>query len=292
MALATEQLATPPIPRRVARRRRLPLSGPGLFALGLLVMLVLAAVFGPILWGRDPIAQDLAARLRGPSLSHPLGTDRYGRDLLARLLVGARWSLAGAATVCLGTSLIGFFVGALAAMGGRVIDLVVGRLIEALLALPGIVMALALATILPASFATLLLALIVTGWPPYARIYRALLLRERGAGYVEAAVCAGCGRPRILCRHLIPNIVGPTLVLATSNFGGVILSLASLSFLGFGVQAPTPEWGVLINEARAYFQAQPWQMVAPGLGIAATVLAVNLLGDALRDRLDPRTRLR
>ncbi|MBN8909638.1 MAG: ABC transporter permease [Rhodospirillales bacterium] len=293
MAIATDRVVTSSGARDAARRvrgRALPTAGR--IALVILGVLVLATVVGPLLWGPDPIAQNINERLQPPSPAHPFGTDRYGRDIFARLLTGGRWSLAGAAIVCLGTSLTGFLVGALAATGGRTVDLVLGRAIEALMALPGIVMALALTTILPASFATLLFALIITGWPPYARIYRALLLREREAGYVEAAICAGCGRRHVLIRHLLPNIVGPALVLATGNFGGVILSLASLSFLGFGIQAPTPEWGVLINEARAYFQTQPWQMVAPGLGIALTVLAVNLLGDALRDRWDPRTQRR
>jgi ABC-type dipeptide/oligopeptide/nickel transport system permease subunit len=128
----------------------------------------------------------------------------------------------------------------------------------------------------------------VTHWPSYARIYRALILRERSALYVEAAYAVGATRTRVVSRHILRNVVGPAAVLATANFGLVILSLASLSFLGLGMQPPTPEWGVMINEARAYFQRFPWQMIAPGACIALTVLAVNLTGDALRDMLDPR----
>ncbi|TME22065.1 MAG: ABC transporter permease [Chloroflexi bacterium] len=133
-------------------------------------------------------------------------------------------------------------------------------------------------------------ALVVTSWPWYARTYRALLLKERTALYVESAVAAGAGRWRVLLRHALPNIIGPAAVLATANFGAVILNLAGLSFLGLGMQPPTPEWGEMINEAARYFEEYPWQMIAPGLCIAATVLAVNLLGDALRDVADPRTR--
>lgn len=289
MAVMAEQVIPLPGARLRARRRKgRLLAVPGLIALALLAALLFAAILGPPLWGRDPLAQDIAVRLQPPSLAHPFGTDRYGRDTFARLLTGARWSLAGAAIVCFGTGLFGFLVGAVAALSNRLVDTVLCRLIEALMALPSIVMALALTTVLPTSFGTLLFALVVTGWPRYARLYRALLLQERGAGYVESAVAVGAGSRLILFRHLLPNVAGPALVLATGNFGGVILSLASLSFLGFGVQSPTPEWGVMINEARAYFQTQPWQMVAPGLGIALTVLAINVLGDALRDRLDPR----
>jgi peptide/nickel transport system permease protein len=293
MAIAAEQQAKSAltgISARQGRRRRLP--APGFVALAVLALLVGAAALGPLLWGQDPVAQNIEARLQQPSLAHPFGTDRYGRDIFARLLTGARWSLAGAGIVCLGTSAVGFLVGATAALGNRLVDGLFGRLIESLMALPGVVMALALTSVLQASFATLLFALILTSWPRYARIYRALLLQERSAGYVEAATCCGANSWRILRQHLLPNVAGPALVLATVNFGAVILSLASLSFLGFAIQPPTPEWGMMINEARAYFQTQPWQMVAPGLCIALTVLAINVTGDALRDWLDPRTHAR
>ncbi len=174
-------------------------------------------------------------------------------------------------------------------MSSRRVDGVISRLIESLLALPGIVMALALTAVLGSSFPNLLFALIVTSWPSYARIYRALILKEREAGYVESTRSLGASQSHIVFRHMIPNVIGPAAVLATANFGGVILGLASLSFLGLGMQPPTPEWGVMINEARAYFQTYPWQMIAPGACIALTVLAINLTGDSLRDLLDPRT---
>jgi peptide/nickel transport system permease protein len=261
------------------------LSPTGRLALLALLALALAALVGPGLWGQGALDQHVELRLGNPSLAHPLGTDSFGRDIFARLLMGARWSLVGAATVCLGTSALGFALGTLAAFGNRAIDATIGRLIEALLALPGLVAALALTAVLGPSFPDLLLALIVTSWPSSARIFRALILRERQAGYVEGAVALGASRWRVVLRHILPNIFGPALVLATANFGGVILGLASLSFLGLGMQPPTPEWGRMINDARPYFQRYPWQMVAPGLCIALTVLAVNLSADALRDRI-------
>ena len=250
--------------------------------------LVLLAIFGQLFWTSDPFAQDPAARLLDPSLNHPFGTDNFGRDILARLVLGARWSLSGAALVCCGTSILGFVVGALAATGNRVLDDALSRTIEALLAMPGLVLALALSAILGPSFQNLIVALVLTGWPGYARLSRALVLKERGQHYVDGAVAIGAGRARIVLRHILPNVIGPAIVLATSDFGKVILGLASLSFLGLGMQPPTPEWGEMINEARGYFQSHPWQMIAPGVCIAVTVLALNIIGDEARDRLDPR----
>jgi len=289
MAVAV-RLSVRPVATMPARRSiRSQISPSGFVAVVFLGLIVAAAVAGPRLWGRDPLAQDTLARLTNPSAAHPLGTDKYGRDVLARLLAGARWSLAGAAIVCLGTSAIGFLIGTLAAMSSRRVDGVIGRLIESLLALPGLVMALALTAVLGPSFEDLLIALVVTSWPSSARIYRALILKERETGYVESSHALGATKGRLVFRHMLPNIVGPAAVLATANFGSVILGLASLSFLGLGMQPPTPEWGVMINEARAYFQRYPWQMIAPGLCIALTVLAINLTGDAVRDAFDPRT---
>lgn len=276
--------------RRRARRR--VLSPTGLLALAMLAAVAAAALIGPSLWPWDPLEQQIEARLQNPSATHPFGTDQYGRDILARLLMGSRWSLVGALVVCSGTSLLGFAIGALAASGTRLTDTLLGRLIDALMALPALVAALAAVAVIGPSFGSLLGAMIFTSWPWYARTYRSLILRERAAPYVEGAYALGAGRTRALLRHMLPNVIGPAIVIATANFGGIILNLAALSFLGLGMQPPTPEWGMMINEARPFFQRLPWQMIAPGLCIAVTVLAVNLSGDALRDLLDPRTRTR
>jgi peptide/nickel transport system permease protein len=157
------------------------------------------------------------------------------------------------------------------------------------MALPWLVTALALTAVLGPSFRNLLVALVVTSWPWYARAYRGILLKEREAVYVEAAVSIGAGDTRILLRHMLPNVIGPVVVLVTSNLCGVLLGLTALSFLGLGIQPPTPEWGAMINDARGYFQRYPLQMIAPGLCIVVSVLAINLSGDALRDLLDPRS---
>lgn len=261
---------------------------PGALGILLLASVAIAACVGPAIWHADPLDQDIQARLRDPSVLHPLGTDQFGRDLLARILAGARWSLSGAAVACLGTSAVGFAVGAAAALSTRKVDALVSRAIEALMAVPTLVTALAFSSLLGPSFRNLLLALVITSWPWYARAYRALLMRERSALYVEAARALGATTPRTVVRHIVPNVLGPAVVLATANFGSVILNLAGLSFLGLGIQPPTPEWGSMINEARPYFQQAAWQLIAPGLCIALTVLAVNLTGDALRDVFDPR----
>lgn len=272
---------------RAARSR---ISASGYVAVITLCVIALTAIVGPILWTSDPTALDIVGRLQTPSAGHPLGTDNFGRDLLARLLTGARWSLLGAFAVCLGTSTVGFAIGAFAALSGRLADSIIGRLIESLMAIPGLVMALALTAVLGASFQDLLFALVVTNWPGYARLYRGLITRERSTLYVESAYASGATKRRVIVHHILPNVVGPATVLATANFGQVILSLASLSFLGLGMQPPTPEWGVLINEGRPFVQQYPLQMLGPGLCIALTVLSVNLAGDALRDALDPRLR--
>jgi peptide/nickel transport system permease protein len=287
--------AVAPVAAAVRPRARVPLHRVGLVGLGgatLLATVVVVSLIGPVLWRVDPLEQNIEQRLQNPSPAHPLGTDQFGRDLLARLLHGARWTLLGAAAVCLGVSAFGFTAGAVAASGSRLTDSVLGRLIESLMALPSLVTALAVTSVLGPSFRNLLIAIIVTSWPWYARAYRSVILRERAASYVEGAVALGASRGRVVVRHILPNVIGPALVLATTNLGNVILSLAALSFLGLGIQPPTPEWGMMINDARSFFQRQPWQMIAPGLCIVLTVLAVNLTGDAIRDTIDPRTGLR
>lgn len=286
MAAAAEPIVVRERPARRSLGRRL--SPLGLAALALLLLVVTAALLGPRLWGIDALGQHIDTRLQNPSFAHPVGTDQFGRDILARLLLGARWTLLGAVTVSVGVSVAGFTVGAFAASGSRLTDTLLGRLIEALMALPGLVTALAFTAVLGPSFRNLLIALVATSWPWYARAYRSIMLKERAAPYVEATRALGATRTRIVLRHILPNIIGPALVLATANLGSVILSLASLSFLGLGKQPPAPEWGVMINDARPFFQRLPWQMIAPGLCIVVTVLAVNLSGDALRDALDPR----
>lgn len=252
------------------------------------VLIALLLAFGPLAWSQDPNQTDLRGRLAGPSRAHPFGTDEFGRDLLARVLHGGRRSLGGAAAVVAGATGLGMVAGVAAASRGRTLDAFLARAIDALLAVPPLVIALAIVGILGKSFGNLLLALVLTGWPWYARVYRSFVLRERNAEYVTAAIALGCAPTRIVWRHIGPNVIGPALVLSSVNLGNAVLGLASLSFLGLGVQPPHAEWGAMVSEARGRFDSYPWLMVVPGLAIGVTVVIANLLGDAIRDAVDPR----
>ncbi|WP_110515047.1 ABC transporter permease [Herpetosiphon llansteffanensis] len=268
------------------QRAKQQLSRIGRVAAGMLLLMVVAVSIGPLFWQVDPLAQHIGQRLNPPSLSNPLGTDQFGRDVLARILIGGRWSLAGAALVCLGTSCLGLAIGACCALGPRWLDYLLSRMTETLQAIPAVLLALALSAILSRSFGNLLLALVLTNWTWYARMYRALIMKELAMPYIEGAQVIGVKPLAILTRHVLPNLFGALVVVATTNFGSVILNLSALSFIGFGLNPPTPEWGNLINESRTFFQREPRLMIIPGLCIATTVLWINLLGNALRDRVD------
>jgi ABC-type dipeptide/oligopeptide/nickel transport system permease subunit len=251
-----------------------------------LLVICLAVIIGPLFWQQDPIAQHIEQRLAPISVVHPLGTDQFGRDTLARILHGGRWSLLGALVVCLGTTMIGGLLGLIAALGPRWLDLLIGRISEIFQAIPGVLLALALTALLRPSFENLLLALILTNWTWYARMYRALIVQELARPYIEASQALGVDTQQLVVRHILPNILGPALVIATTNVGAVILNLSALSFIGLGLPPPTPEWGNLINESRSYFQRAPLLMIIPGFCIAWVVLSLNLLGNAMRDRVD------
>jgi ABC-type dipeptide/oligopeptide/nickel transport system permease subunit len=287
-ALAQPTLPISRLPGQQQRRLRLLLGGAGLLALLALLFVVASSLVGPLLWTADPNRTQLTRKFAPPAPDAPLGRDELGRDLLARLLHGGRLSLPAALLVVVGTSGIGLVVGLTTGLAGGRVDALFGRLVDSLLALPSLVIALAIVGVLGKSLPNLLLALVLAGWPWYARAYRGLVLRERSELYIMAARSVGADGRRVATRHVVPNLVGPILVLATANLGNAILSLTALSFLGLGVQPPQAEWGAMIASARGFFDTQPWVMVAPGLAITGTVVAVNVLGDALRDALDPR----
>lgn len=267
--------------------RRMLRARPALIWGAALAAILAAAIVGPAAWPADPNRTDLLNRFAGPSLEHPLGTDGFGRDILARLLHGARLSLLSAGLVITCSTLLGLVIGSLAAAVGGLVDTLAARLIDGFLSLPSLVIALGMVGVFGAGWATLVAALIATGWPWYARIYRSLVIGERQKPYILAARATGAGTVRIAVRHLGPNIAGPVLVVAATDLGSTILGLAAFSFLGLGVAPPTPEWGAMVAEGRQHFQSHPWVIVAPGLAITCTVIVVNLLGDALRDAADP-----
>lgn len=254
-------------------------------------LLVLAALLAPLISPADPAAQNLPARLQPPSLAHWMGTDELGRDILSRVLFGARISLFVSICVVLGCGLTGLTLGMLAGYHGGVFDRVVNLLlINAFLSFPGVLLAIAFAAFFGPGIGKVILALIITGWAGYARLARAQVLKARELEFVLAARSLGASHLRILVRHLLPNILQPVLIQATIGMAGAILAEATLSFLGLGVLAPLPSWGAMLNDARNHLFDAPHMVVFPALAVLLAVLAFNLLGDAWRDWLDPRTR--
>jgi peptide/nickel transport system permease protein len=257
---------------------------------GLIIVLVtvLAAIAGPALSPYDSTAQELARRLEAPSLAHPFGLDELGRDILARLLDGARISLMVGLAVVSVSSTVGMLFGSIAGyFGGRVDDLI-SRVIDVLMAFPGILLAIALVAVLGPSLTNVVLALSVIGWVGYARLVRGQALRARELEFVQAARACGASSPRIVLRHILPTALPAVVVQATLGMAGAIIAEASLSFLGLGVQPPTPSWGTMLDAGRAHLFDAPHLTVFPGLAIALLVLGFNFLGDGLRDRVDPK----
>jgi peptide/nickel transport system permease protein len=249
---------------------------------------ILAAVVGPSLSPYNPAAQELARRLEAPSLSHPFGLDELGRDILARLLTGARISLLVGLAVVSVSSIVGMLLGSIAGyFGGRVDDLI-SRVVDVLMAFPGILLAIALVAVLGPSLTNVVLALAVIGWVGYARLVRGQALRARELDFVQAARALGASSTRIVLRHVLPTALPAVVVQATLGMAGAIIAEASLSFLGLGVQPPTPSWGTMLDAGRAHLFDAPHLTIFPGLSIALLVLGFNFLGDGLRDRVDPK----
>jgi peptide/nickel transport system permease protein len=249
----------------------------------IVAVVVLGAIVGPWLVPFDPSAQDLALRLEGPSWAHWFGLDELGRDILARVMSGARVSLFVGLIVVSVSASIGAILGSIAGYYGGVVDETISRVIDILLAFPGLLLAIALVAVLGPSLINVALALSLIGWVGYARLVRGQVLQAREFEYVAAARAIGAATPRILLRHILPAALPALTVQATLGMGGAILSEAALSFLGLGVQPPTPSWGAMLNYGRAHVLDAPHLTIFPGAAIAAIVLGLNLLGDRLRD---------
>jgi peptide/nickel transport system permease protein len=266
-------------------------SGPGRWGLALTLFLVIIALVAPWIAPASPTAQNLPTRLEAPSLAHWMGTDELGRDILSRIIYGARVSMIVSVSVVLGAGIVGLAIGALAGYFGGWLDRLVNIvLINAFLSFPGILLAIAFAAFLGPGLGKVILALVVTGWAGYARLARAQILQAKEMEYVLAARAVGASDARILLRHLLPNILQPVLVQATIAMAGAILAESTLSFLGVGVLAPMPSWGAMLNDARGHLFDAPHLVIFPALAVMTAVLAFNLLGDALRDWMDPRMR--
>ena len=274
-----------------ALREFLRQSGLGRWGFALTFLLVLLALAAPWLAPADPTAQHLAIRLAGPSAAHWMGTDELGRDVLSRIIFGARVSMFVSISVVLGAGIVGLAIGSLAGYFGGWFDRIINTvLINAFLSFPGILLAIAFSAFLGPGISKVILALIITGWAGYARLARAQILQAKEMEYILAARSLGASHARILLRHLLPNIVQPVLVQATIAMAGAILAESTLSFLGLGVLAPMPSWGSMLNDARAHLFDAPHLVIFPALAVMTAVLAFNLLGDALRDWMDPRMR--
>jgi peptide/nickel transport system permease protein len=265
-----------------------------LAALGvaLLTVFVLCAIFAPWLAPHDPNQLNLNGRLLGPGIGHWFGTDELGRDILSRTLFGARISLTVAVSVVGLSLLIGVVAGGLAGFYGGMTDQIVNNyLSNAFLALPGILLAIAFVAFLGPGLVNLILALALSGWVGYARLVRAQVMTVKGREFVEAARALGASDARILGRHILPNILQPMIVQAAIGMAGAVLAEATLSFLGLGIAAPAASWGSMLNDGRSHLFESPHLVFFPALAVMLCVLSFNFIGDALRDLLDPRTRL-
>ena len=252
------------------------------------IVVAVAAIFGPWLWPFDASVQELSARLEGPGWPHLFGRDELGRDVMARLMGGARISLLVGLAVVSVSATVGTLVGSMAGYLGGWIDDVVGRVMDILMAFPGVLLAIAMVAVLGPSLTNVVIALSVIGWVGYARLVRGQVLKVRELEYVQAARALGASTPWILTRHVIPATLSAVTVQATLGMAAAIISEASLSFLGLGVQPPTPSWGTMPDAGRSHLFDAPHLTVVPGLAIACLVVGFNVAGEHLRERLDPR----
>src|SRR5580658_1704591 len=269
--------------------KRQPLAAVGVT---LLVVFVVCAVFAPWLAPQDPAQLDLTGRLMGPSWAHWFGTDELGRDILSRTLFGARISMVVAVSVVSLSLAIGLVAGLAAGFYGGWTDTVLNLyVINAFLALPGILLAIAFVAFLGPGLFNLILALSISGWVGYARLVRAQVMAVKEREFVEAARALGASDLRVMCRHILPNILQPLIVQAAIGMAGAVLAEATLSFLGLGVPPPTASWGAMLNDARSHLFDSPHLVFFPAMAVMLCVLSFNFIGDALRDYLDPRTRM-
>ena len=262
------------------------------FFLALVAGLLFIACFGQYIVPYDPYAQDLNNALQAPSGSHLLGTDRYGRDLLTRIIVGAQTTIFSALALVSGITIIGTIVGIICGYVGGWIDSLLMRISDIFLAFPEMVFAIAIAGVLNGGIWSAAIAVGLIAWPRYARVARSQVLSMKNHQYMNAAKLTGTPWYKMIVKHIMPNIMGPIIVTAALDIGAMIMNLAGLSYLGLGVVPPTPEWGSMMSEGRSMLQTSPWIVLAPGLAIFITVVIFNLLGDTVRDILDPKQKRR
>lgn len=258
---------------------------------GVLVgMVILIALFAPYLTSYDPYEQDLGNALLPPGKEHLLGTDRYGRDMLSRVMVGAQSTIFSALLLVVVITVTGSMIGIICGYHGGKLDVFLMRLSDVFLAFPGMVFAIAVASVMSGGIFNAVVALACISWPKYARITRSQVMAIKNMPYIEAAKLSGSGTLKIIRKHILPNIAGAIVVTAVLDIGTMIMEIAGLSFLGLGATPPTAEWGSMMSNGRSMLQTSPWVILAPGTAIFLTVMIFNLAGDTMRDILDPRQR--
>lgn len=269
----------------MARLERLTITGVVLVA-----GFAIAAIAAPVIPAHDPGAIDAARRLEGPTQGHLLGTDNLGRDMLSRIMHGSRYSLGAVALSTVLITSIGVLVGTLAGYYGGRMDDVLMRIVDTLLAFPSLLLALAIAGTIGPGLTSVIAGIVAVWWAGYARVVRGMVQSYRNADFVMSARSLGAADGRIILRHVLPNVMPSVAILATIEMGELILAVAGLGFLGLGAQSPTPEWGTMVSDARPFLMSAPQLMIYPGVAISAVVIGFNLIGDGLRDLLDPRLR--
>lgn len=256
--------------------------------LGLVILLMLVALFSEQLAPYDPYEQNLDEAMQPPSAQHIMGTDRHGRDMFSRVLVGGKTSIYATLALVAAISVFGTVAGTLCGYYGGKVDSIVMRISDVCLAFPGLVFAMAVAALLGGGISNAVLALAVISWPKYSRVARSQTLALKSSSFVNAARLSGSSSTQIILRHILPNMLGPILVTAMLDIGTMMMELAGLSFLGLGAKPPTAEWGNMMSSGRSMLQMYPWIVLSPGIGIFISVVLFNLLGDTVRDYLDPR----
>ena len=256
----------------------------------LAVLLIVASFFSEYICPYDPYMQDMSLTKAAPSAEHLLGTDRYGRDMLSRVIAGSKTSIFSTLLLVGFITVFGSLIGIICAWAGKWVDTLLMRLSDMFLAFPGLVFALAVAAVLGGGVHNAIFALAAISWPKYARLARSQTLALQSAAFMQAAQMAGSSTLKIIRKHVIPNISGPILVTAMLDIGTMMMELAGLSFLGLGAKPPIPEWGSMMSDTRNLLPTQPWVTLAPGFAIFLSVMVFNLLGDTVRDYLDPKNR--
>ena len=255
------------------------------------IAIILVGILAPVIATHSPYESNLHDAFIAPNSEHIFGTDKLGRDIFSRVIYGTRISLSAALILVILIFTIGTTLGVIAGYFGGIIDTIIMRISDMMISFPGMVLAIAMAGIMGASVKNAVIAITVVSWTKYARLSRSLVLKIKETDYIRAAKVTGCKTVHIITRHIIPNIISTLIITATTDIGTMILELSALSFLGFGAQSPQAEWGLMLNEGRAYMVDCPWLMIYPGLAICIVVIVYNLLGDNLRNILDSRSHI-